>query len=411
MAMVDAGDAEETLKKLSLQDLDGDLEDEEDAGKKQKRGWFSSVGKGISKRGTRVGGIFSNSKQDEDLADKLARVKNCRSPAASASGGVANLDPESAKACRSVLSLMVRQMGKNLLKGGAVMNVSFPIQCCQPMTILEIAAKQAGLFHLYLPRANKAQDPLERMKNVVACFISGMALTSGNFLKPLNPILGETLQVSYADGSEAYFEQTCHHPPVTSFCLDGPEKGYRYYGHTTFSVGFGYNKMTVQNQGLRVVEFEDGGKIEIGFPLDRFGNVFWGEMHHESLGSQTFTDEKNGLRCTVEFAAAKGLPSDFFEGYIEKFDAKDPAKEGDVLCGVEGSWIGYCDFDKVRYWDFRNTEKMGHFAPAKTLPSDSRLRGDRNALAAKDYKAAQANKTALEEQQRYERKLREARNN
>jgi hypothetical protein len=53
----------------------------------------------------------------------------------------------------------------------------------------------ASMFHLFLPRAQRAKDPIERMKNVVSCFVAGMCLTSGNFLKPLNPILGETLQV------------------------------------------------------------------------------------------------------------------------------------------------------------------------------------------------------------------------
>lgn len=35
--------------------------------------------------------------------------------------------------------------------------------------------------------------------------------------------------------------------------------------------------MLLKNSGLRVVEFKDGGKIEIGFNDDRFNNVFWGE--------------------------------------------------------------------------------------------------------------------------------------
>eukprot|EP00961_Rhodomonas_salina_P187477 2530814-Rhodomonas_salina.4 len=82
-----------------------------------------------------------------------------------------------------------------------------------------------GFTHLYLPRAAASSDPVERMKNVsisparvvsdgavesvgfrrgltgpwsiqvVSCFVSAMTLTCGNFLKPLNPILGETLQV------------------------------------------------------------------------------------------------------------------------------------------------------------------------------------------------------------------------
>ncbi len=75
------------------------------------------------------------------------------------------------------------------------------------------------------------------MKYVVAAMVSAMTLTSGNFLKPLNPTLGETLQVrmtshvsfqarkssslllqvDYDDGSRAFMEQTCHHPPVRLF--------------------------------------------------------------------------------------------------------------------------------------------------------------------------------------------------
>lgn len=117
-------------------------------------------------------------------------------------------------------------------------------------------------------------------------------------------------------------------------------------------------------------------------------------------------DEKNGIRCTIQFSAQKGLPSDYLEGYIEKYDVRDSSKEGSVLCSVEGSWIGYVDFDQVRFWDIRTAEKMTHYAPSSVLPSDSRKRGDRNALAANDYTKAQAEKIALEEQQRAERKLR-----
>jgi hypothetical protein len=56
--------------------------------------------------------------------------------------------------------------------------------------------------------------------NVVACFVAAMPLTSGNFLKPLNPLLGETLQTEYGDGSKLWMEQTCHHPPVAAFYLE-----------------------------------------------------------------------------------------------------------------------------------------------------------------------------------------------
>ena len=44
----------------------------------------------------------------------------------------------------------------------------------------------------------------------------------------------------------------------------------------------------------------------------------------------------------------------------------------------------------MRYWDLRSSERMTIEAPPAILPSDSRHRSDRNLLAVKDYKGAQA---------------------
>jgi len=381
-------------------------------GEPRQRGWLGRVGKGLSKRTMNLGkglGLISAQVSQED-ENARAMVNSCRSPLASPVGGIACQDPAEAKLARSVLSMMIRQMGRNLLQGQNVMNTSFPIQCCQPKTILEIAQSQGGFFHAFLPQAARAKDPVERMKNVVSCFVAAMTLTSANFLKPLNPILGETLQADYSDGSKLYMEQTCHHPPISSFHLVAPGKMYEYYGFTTFDIGFGYNRMFLNTSGQRTLRFEDGGVIEIGFPKDRVSNVFWGTMHHETLGEQLFVDAANGIRCSITYAPAhrKGLPTDFFEGAIERFDPKRPDADGQLVSSVEGSWVGFCDFDGVRYWDSRSSQKQAISPPARTLPSDSRRRPDRNALAAKDYKLGQAKKLELEEQQRYERRLREA---
>jgi hypothetical protein len=416
------------MAKMALDDLPQDNmfddafdEEEEDAGAKggkngegkKQRSWLGKVGKGLYRRTANLAssvGLVDTpmTKEEEDTKNK---VFACRSPYASTTGGIAIQDPAEAKVCRSVISLMVRSMGKSLLKGGNVMNTSFPIQCCQPKTILEIGATMAGFTHIYMPRAVQCTDPVERMKNVVACFIGTMTLTSGNFLKPLNPILGETLQVEYADGAKLFMEQTCHHPPVSSFYFTGPDNSYTCHGSQTFSVGWGYNKMFITSKGRRNMCFKDGSCISFDYPEDRWGNVFWGEMHHECLGVQTFEDEKNRIRCKIFFGneGKKGLPSDYFEGVIERYDPANPDAEGtQVFSNVEGSWVGFCDFDKVRYWDVRTCEKMPMSKPRNLLRSDSSFRPDSIALAKKDIPTAQAAKLELEGVQRYERKLREA---
>lgn len=131
-----------TLQDLPNDDYYDENSDEENIsdGPKKQRSWLGKVGKGLYRR--TIGGKKNASKADDgrDDGDVKALVMSCRSPMASESGGVACQSAEDMKVCRSVLSIMIKQMGRNLLTGGNVMNVSFPIQCCQPKTTLEIGA-------------------------------------------------------------------------------------------------------------------------------------------------------------------------------------------------------------------------------------------------------------------------------
>ena len=76
--------------------------------------------------------------------------------------------------------------------------------------------------------------------------------------------------------------------------------------------------------------------------------------------------------------------------------------------------MGYFDIDGVRYWDIRDKEK--HFTPAEihpegiqgVIPSDSTLRDDYIGMLTKTMEEAQIEKERLENEQRYDRKLREA---
>jgi hypothetical protein len=404
----------EEMAVASLNDLpqddvyDGDESDITEIGKKQ-RSWLGKMGKGLYRR--TIGGKKDTPRDGRSDGEVKALVMACRSPMACESGGVVCQNPADQKVCRSILSLMIKQMGKNLLSGGNVMNVSFPIQCCQPKTVLEIGAAMGQLFHEYMPRAAATTDPIERLKCVVSCFVASMPLTSGNFLKPLNPILGETLQVEYSDGSRLWMEQTCHHPPVGAFLLEAKDREYWADGFLMFSVGFGYNKMIVTPQGERSVHFKDGTTIVCDNPNERITSLFWGQMCHETFGAQTFTDAKNGLRCRLEFgnpSGRKGVPSDFFEGVVERYDVSQPDAQGEDISVVEGSWVGFIDFDGKRYWDLRKAAPAAMRTPECLLRSDSRLRADRLALESGNIELAQEEKVRMEEQQRAERRLREA---
>lgn len=81
------------------------------------------------------------------------------------------------------------------------------------------------------------------------------------------------------------------------------------------------------------------------------------------------------------------------------------------ICTVDGSWMGYLDFDDVRYWDARQLSHAQRQDPKpvsddRALPSDARFREDLSFLLHGDLARASEWKGTLEERQRYDAKLR-----
>jgi hypothetical protein len=81
----------------------------------------------------------------------------------------------------------------------------------------------------------------------------------------LNPVIGETLQGSYPDGTQIYCEQISHHPPISYFLVIGPKESYRYSGYYAFEASAGLNSMTLNNKGRRSFIFRNGDRIEVNF--------------------------------------------------------------------------------------------------------------------------------------------------
>lgn len=99
-------------------------------------------------------------------------------------------------------------------------------------------------------RAAMETDPVERFKLVIACFVATPYYLN-MFLKPLNPILGETLQATLIDGTQIYAEQISHHPPISYFLIVGPKDSYKFSGLYDFDISPGLNSLTMKNKGKR----------------------------------------------------------------------------------------------------------------------------------------------------------------
>ncbi len=53
-------------------------------------------------------------------------------------------------------------------------------------------------------------------------------------IKPFNPLLGETYQAAFPDGTQIYCEHTSHHPPIANFLLEDPDELYKLWGYYEF---------------------------------------------------------------------------------------------------------------------------------------------------------------------------------
>ncbi|KAL4463958.1 hypothetical protein ABPG74_005895 [Tetrahymena malaccensis] len=315
-------------------------------------------------------------------------------------GGRICSDEQIQKKLRSIGKEIVKQIGRKILSGSLnLTKISFPIKAMIPKTALETAVHATCLFPFYMNRATMETNPLERFKIVVTTTISSFYYTN-TFLKPLNPILGETLQAEFKDGTQVYCEQISHHPPVSYFLVVGPSNSYKYYGRYDYDAKAGLNSLSILNKGKRSVIFQDGQKINFDFPNELYSGTLLGTLKQESIGKMSFTDEKYGFYCEIKFGDVKKKPSDYFQG--------DIVQNGKTICKVYGTYLGYIDFDGVRYFDHRLVTPHTIFMKQgnDSLESDHKKRLDLITLKQGNVKQAQVEKEVLEEFQRKDAKLR-----
>lgn len=319
-----------------------------------------------------------------------------RVPIAYKTGGIPLTDEKIQSKIRSVGKELVREIGRKLLNGDFnLTRISVPIKCMQANTALHNTLKASILLPPYLYHAGRISDPVERMKLVVSSSMCSFFYLS-TFEKPINPVLGETLYGVLEDGSEMYAEQSCHHPPISHFLIEN--KYYRHTGYFNFTAKAGLNSVSVINNGKKLYEFKDGHTISQNCGEDHFGGTFFGTLRHECIGVYTFTDHTYGYTCSIK-VGLKGKPSDYLEGNLCD-------KTGKVISKAFGTWIGYLDFDGVRYWDVRQI-KPATISYYPNLPSDSEIREDLKLLREGLVDEAQIAKEKIENLQRDDRKFRE----
>ena len=316
---------------------------------------------------------------------------------------------------RSILWGFFQKVGMQLLSGNSIMSISLPVKLSEPKSMLEKIAQEFVYAPAYLTVAAALCDPVERMKNVITFVIAGLHQTILCQKKPFNPILGETFQAEFADGTLIFLEQTSHHPPVSHWEVLGPSKCYKLcgYGQPHVSINGG-NSIMCHRSGKNKIEFADGSVIEYTMPQLIMHGLMWGVRSIEYKGELEFIDAKNSLLGKLKldsesttkswFGGLYGGVTDIFKGTIERVEKEQSL--GEIVVFINGSWIDKIQFNGEVLWTVSERNDCKLLRPKEILPSDSRLRPDLSALATDNDEMAQTLKELLEKAQRADAKLR-----
>jgi hypothetical protein len=340
------------------------------------------------------------------------------------------------------LKEIISQNTKETLKYD-LSSLSLPISFFEPRTILERISDLFSFAPLILKKAGAINDKLETLKQVI-CFSLSSLYRILQQLKPFNPVLGETYQCFWEDGTKMYLEHTCHTPPISHFYLKSSSNLYTVSGYFDMEMGgimktMLTNTMQIIPKGkITVYLTETKQTISYQFPKITMGGALWGERYCYFSDHMKFEDRDNNLKCVIAFANGrkelKGKRIHDIYGRIFKYDYianQDypdepfytdtmpshpfPLYNKDIVSEITGSWLEDIKFDNKIYFNIKNSSPPQIYPTKKVLNSDSRYREDKQWLQlswdtkekAKLYEEyAQAWKLALEAQQRFERGLR-----
>jgi hypothetical protein len=142
------------------------------------------------------------------------------------------------------------------VKKGTAKGISLPIRVFEPRSLVDKLCDFWSFAPVYLNKAAKLKDdPVERFKNVIAFWLSSLHTFQSN-QKPFMPVLGETFQGSFKDGTSISVEHVSHHPAKSAFYVKG--NGWKLYGNIEYGTKLSLNALDLSYPGLNTIEFDDG---------------------------------------------------------------------------------------------------------------------------------------------------------
>ncbi|OAX79930.1 hypothetical protein ACJ72_05742 [Emergomyces africanus] len=314
-------------------------------------------------------------------------------------------------------SLVLTHIISQLRPGADLGRVTLPTFILEPRSMLERITNFMAHPETLLPMP-EIDDPVLRFVSVVKFYLSGWHIRPSGVKKPLNPILGETFTCywDYEDGTRSYYisEQTCHHPPKSSYFFMAPEHHIRIDGTLKPRSKFLGNSAASMMEGIAILSFLNRGEPGKGEryivtqPNMYARGILWGKMKYELGDHSVVRCPENNLSADIEFKT-KG----YFSGTYNAIGGsiKDD-RTGEILYELSGLWNGEMFIKNVATGQREllfNATNAKHTPPRvrpieEQAPHESQKLWNSTvqALVARNHELATEEKTKIEDMQRLE---------
>ncbi|KAJ7987190.1 hypothetical protein DPEC_G00336180 [Dallia pectoralis] len=355
--------------------------------------------------------------------EQLRRVRRCRIP-------------DKPNYSLNLWSIMKNCIGKELSK------IPMPVNFNEPLSMLQRLTEDLEYSEL-LDRAARCESSLEQMCLVAAFSVSSYSTTVHRTAKPFNPLLGETYELDRLDdfGYRSICEQVSHHPPAAAHHVTS-QRGWTLWQEITIDSKFRGKYISIMPLGCIHLQFHASGNHYVwGKVTSTVHNIIVGKLWIDQSGDIEIVNNRTKDTCHLKF-----VPYSYFSRDLpRKVTGVVADSEGTAHYILSGTWDDKMESAKVvdssrgcggsegkqktvyqtlqpkllwkKYPLPENAENMHFFSSmALTLnepeegvaPTDSRLRPDQRLMEAGLWDEANIHKQRLEEQQRLERRKREA---
>jgi hypothetical protein len=224
-------------------------------------------------------------------------------------GGVLCKNAAEIKSQDGLLVDMIGRVGKSLYDGNGISSLSLPVRIFETKGTLERILGYWGMMPYFLKLAALEKERFERFKYCCAFAVSGFWACCGQ-KKPFMPILGETLQAFWEDGSSIDMEYTSHVPPVINFISEDVSKLYKFYGKHELKVKVSPTTLVGQNYGPNIIAFKDGDSVDFYYPPGEISGLIMGERNMAYVGAFTVRYPKADLEAIIELVPVGSSPRD-----------------------------------------------------------------------------------------------------